>query len=60
MNYWTVHLRETAQHLLEMVNRPGWEQHARHRMDQLLADPQYSGLREVLSDLQKAKGAARE
>jgi hypothetical protein len=54
--HWPTHLRETATYLLEMVDRPGWTEHARHRRDELLADPMYG--RELKEEILRAKAAA--
>jgi hypothetical protein len=53
---WPSHLREVAQHLILMANTPGWQEHAKLRRDEMLADPMYAGLREeIMRQLQEAK-----
>lgn len=53
---WAKHLRETAEYLVEMANRPGWTEHARYRRDELLANEMYAGLRE---EIQRARAEQR-
>ena len=56
---WMQGLRDTAEHLVRMSQTPGWEEYARTRRDQLLADPMNAGLREeilrVLARLKEGK-----
>lgn len=41
---WPTVIRTEAAHLLRMVNTPGFEQHAKQRRDQMLADKVWDGL----------------
>ncbi len=45
---WLSHLKSTAAHLVLMAHTTGWQEHAKQRRDELLADPMYQGLRELI------------
>ena len=56
---WPDHLRETAAHLLLMANTPGWQEHAKLRRDELLADPMYGDAlrKEIVRQRRQPKGS---
>lgn len=56
-DFWTAHLTETARHLVRMSEAPGFDDHARHRRDELLADQTYTGLRE---EIQRVRAEGKE
>lgn len=45
---WQNHLQQTAAHLVRMAHIPGWQDYAKQRRDELLSDPMYEGLRELI------------
>ncbi len=45
---WLSHLKSTAAHLVRMANTKGWQDYAKQRRDELLANDQYQGLRELI------------
>ncbi len=50
---WQAHLHETAAHLRKMAATPGWRKYAETRRDELLANPMYSGLVQVLEEMRR-------
>lgn len=51
MDY-AAHLRDTARHLIAMVDQPAFRAHAALRLEQLVAsDPLYERLPEVIREL---------
>lgn len=53
---WTAHLKETAAHIALMASLPGFVDHARWRMKELMREPLYAGLRELVqAEMEKAK-----
>ena len=51
--HWPTHLQETARHLVWMAQIPGAQDHAKRRRDELLSDPLYEGLREMIVAAQR-------
>jgi hypothetical protein len=45
---WPTILRQTAEHLVDMSHWPGFQDHAKWRRDEMLADPVWYGLREEI------------
>jgi hypothetical protein len=41
------HMRRQAEWLLELSRDPGWREHARHRLQELLDDPLYAGFEAI-------------
>lgn len=53
---WQVHLRETAEYLVEMSTWQGWTDQARYRRDALLEDPMYGEA--LKAEIRKARAAS--
>lgn len=56
---WQTHLQQTAAHLVRMAHTPGWQDYAKQRRDELLANELYQGLRELIV-LENKKAKANE
>ena len=55
---WQQALRAEAEHLVLMASTPGWEQHAKHRRDELLEAPTWAGLREEILRVQRERSVS--
>lgn len=57
---WQQHLRETAQWYMALQEQPAWKAHARQRVKELLAQPEWQGLPAVIQELRRERDAAAQ